>query len=426
MSAIRVGIAVLVGFSVLAHGAVEVWSQALLEIGAALLFLLWAVVAFRRRQVELRWNWLYLPMLGFGGFVLVQWLFGLSVYPHLTKIEFLKLSTYFLFFFLAVQSFRKHAEIRPFVWFLLLFGCAVAFFGILQFLSFDGKLYWFRELRFGGSPFGPYVNRNHFAGLMELIAPLGFAIVFFRAVQRDKLPLIALFTIIPAGALFLSASRGGILTFLLQLGLLGFLVWALQTGRKELTAATVIIVLAGAFVVWLGLGHALERFAQLWAEDLTQERRLVMAEDSWRIFLDHPWVGTGLGTLVTVYPQYATVDDGRLVDHVHNDYLEMLAETGLVGAVCCLAFVVLLFRAALANLEAARSSFAVAVRTGALVACSGLLVHSLGDFNFHIPSNALLFFLLAALATVGSNPQRLAKRDFAYPGSRQVHTTRPI
>lgn len=401
MTAVQVGIAFLVAFAVLAHGAVEVWSRSVLEMGAALLFLLWGFLAVRQRQVEIHWNPLLAPLLGLVGFVLAQWFFGLSAYPYLTRVELFKLLAYLVLFFLAVQSFRTAEQARPFVWFLLILGFAVALFGILQFFTFNDKLYWVRPLRYGGSPFGPYVNRNHFAGLMELIIPLGLAILFYRAVRRDKLPLVALFTIVPIGALFLSASRGAILSFLFQLGLLGFLVWARQAGRRArlVGAGFLVIFLAGAFVVWLGVGHTFERFAQLWTCDLAQERRLVMLKDSWRIFLDHPWAGTGAGTLVTVYPQYASFDDGRLVDHAHNDYLELLAETGIVGGLCALGFVVLLFRRALTNLQSDQSAFILAARTGALVACSGLLLHGLVDFNLHIPSNALLFALLASLAT---------------------------
>ena len=408
MKAIRVGIAVLVAFSVLAHGATEVWSQSVLEIGAAVLLLLWGILALRQRKIEIRWNPLYLPMVGFGGLVLLQWLFGLSVYPYLTKLELLKLAAYLLLFFLAVQSFRTAEEVRPFLWFLLVFGFAVALFGIIQYFSFNGKLYWLRELRYGGFVFGPYVNHNHFAGLMELIIPLGLAILFYRAVTRDKLLLVGLFSIISIGALFLSASRGGLLTFLSQLCLLGFLVWARRAGRKSLALATAIILLAGVFVSWLGVGQTFERFSQLWAEDISHNIRMLMFKDSWQIFLDHPWAGTGVGTLVTVYPQYASNDHGMVVDHAHNDYLEMLAETGLIGALCSLAFIVLLFRSALANLQLDKNCFLQAVRAGTLVACSGLLLHSLVDFNFHIPSNALLFFLLASLATSSIEQQDIS------------------
>lgn len=414
MSAIRVGLCVVVAFSVLAHGAVEAWSQAVLEIGAALLWLVWGGVSLRRRQVELHAHPLYWPMLAFGALVAVQWAFRLSVYPYLTQLELLKLAAYFILFFLAVETFRTAEEVRPFVWFLLVFGFAVALLGILQYFSARDTLYWFRPLRAGGSPFGPYVNRNHFAGLMELLLPVGLALLWLRAVARDKLALVRLFTLVPLGALFLSASRAGIASFLLQLGLLGALVWTLEAGRKRLAAATGILLVAGAWVVWLGVDVALERFAHLWANELSHSQRWVMVKDSWQIFLDAPWLGTGLGTLVTVYPQYASQHFGAVVDHVHNDYLEMLAETGLMGALCSLAFVVLLVRRALAQLQQDTTPFARAVRLGSVVACAGLLWHSLVDFNFHIPSNALLFFLLAALATrPPTRPGRLALAQVA-------------
>jgi O-antigen ligase len=125
-----------------------------------------------------------------------------------------------------------------------------------------------------------------------------------------------------------------------------------------------------------------------------------MRRGTWRIFLDHPIVGTGLGTLQIVYPPYETLYDGKIVNHTHNDYLEALAETGLIGGLCCAWFLgVLLLEASKRSLQL-NNSFAGALQLSGLVACSGLLMHSLVDFNLHIPSNALLFFLMAHLATV--------------------------
>jgi len=100
-----------------------------------------------------------------------------------------------------------------------------------------------------------------------------------------------------------------------------------------------------------------------------------------------------------VYPKYETLYDGKIVNHTHNDYLEALAETGVVGAACCAAFLFLLFRVSFAQLRLSLHPLEFAIRAGALAACVGLLVHGVADFNLHIPSNALLFFLQAALAT---------------------------
>ncbi len=88
MTTIRVGICVLVAFAVLAHGAVEPWSEALLEVGAAALFALWGILALRQRQVEIRWTWLYLPLLGLGAFALLQQVSGLSAYPSRPRLSY--------------------------------------------------------------------------------------------------------------------------------------------------------------------------------------------------------------------------------------------------------------------------------------------------------------------------------------------------
>ena len=405
MRAIRVGICALVAFAAFAHGAVEPWSEAVLEIGAAILLVLWAALLVRQPQIEIRWTPLGWSLLAFGGFVLVQYAARLTVYPYLTKIELLKLAAYFLLFFLALQAFRTGKEWQRFVWFLLVLAFVVSVFGIIQHFTFNGKLYWVRELRYGGIPFGPYVNRNHFAGLIELLVPPGLAILVLRAVRRDQLPLLALFTILPIGALFLSASRGGMISFLVELVLLAILIATRRGGRKPLVAGAVVLLLTGVLVAWLGVGRTLERFARFQALEVSEQRRVGMVKDTWRIFRDHPWTGIGLGTLVAVYPQYESVYDGKVVDHAHNDYVEALAETGVVGGLCCFAFVVLLFRAALANLRSSHNALDFALRAGALVACTGLLAHGLADFNLHIPSNALLFFLQAALASAPIAPE---------------------
>ncbi len=217
MKAIRVGICTLVAFSVLSFGGVEPWGQAILEIGAATLFVLWGVLVIRRRQAEIHWNWLYLPLLGLGAIAILQCVFGLSVYPYLTKIELLKWASYFLLFFLTMESFETEDQVRHFVWILLSLGFVVSLFGIVQHFAFNGNLYWLVALPAGAGPFGPFVDADHFAGFVELTVPLGLALLFFRSWRREQLTLLLLFTFVPIGALILSASRGGIIGLVLEL-----------------------------------------------------------------------------------------------------------------------------------------------------------------------------------------------------------------
>jgi O-antigen ligase len=134
-----------------------------------------------------------------------------------------------------------------------------------------------------------------------------------------------------------------------------------------------------------------------------------MRHDTWHIFRDHLWTGTGLGTLPLVFPAYDTLYDGKVVNHAHNDYLEMLADTGVIGGLCCAWFLGVLFFCSLKQLLVSDTSFLASLHLSGLVACCGLLVHSLVDFNLHMPGNALLFVLMAHLATA-QIPKPPAKR----------------
>jgi O-antigen ligase len=399
MSFIRTGICVLVAFAVLAHGAVEPWSEAVLEIGAAVLLLVWSWKVLTVGELKLVWNPLLWPLLGFWLVAAFQLVIGITAVPFLSRIELLKYSALVALFFLCVQSYRTRAHWRRFVWFLLSLGFAVSLFAILQHFTFNGKLYWVRELQYGGIPFGPYVNRNHFAGLMELLIPPGLAIQILGGERRDQLPLVTLFTLLPIGALFLSASRGGIISFVAEVAFLTILIVARRREKKVLGAAALILTLGAILVSWLGIGAALDRFATYKKLETSEGRRVEMLHDSLRIFQDHRVLGTGLGTLQEVFPLYETFYDGLVVNHSHNDYAEALAETGAIGALCGLVFLVSLFWMAwkILNVEGDPRSFAY--HAGALVACLGLLVHAGVDFNFHVPSNALIFLLQAALAT---------------------------
>jgi O-antigen ligase len=420
MRGIRVGICVLVAFSVLAHGAVEPWSEAVLEIGAAVLLILWGSLFGLGVVKELSWNWLLGPVAALWFLAVAQYLTRFTISPFLTGIEILKFSALGILFFLAIQAYDTVEHWQGFVWFVLVLGFLVSVFGIVQYFTFNGKLYWFRELRYGGIPFGPYVNRNHFAGLMELIVPIGLSILVLRADKRHRMPLITVLTLLPIGALFLSASRGGIVTFIVEVGLVVIAVFLLRRGRNQLVAGATVLLLAGALVVWLGVGPALDRFASYRKLEVTESRRAELRKDSWRIYLSHPITGTGLGTFEDVFPRYETLYDGNVVEHAHNDYMEALAETGTIGGALCTAFLVLFFRQTWVRLVQAKSSMALAFHLGAGVACCGMLVHSLVDFNLHIPSNALLFLLQAAMAT------SLISSNRSVPDAYRENTGKPL
>jgi len=404
MKLLRFGICALVVFAVAAHGSVEDWARAVFETGAGLLFLAWSLWIYFTHEEQIIFSPLLPPLAAFSLIVCGQWVFHGTASSYGTRMELLLLVSDLILLFLAVQAFRTLQDWRSFVWFGMIFGFLMSIFGILQHLTFNGKLYWFREMHYGGIPFGPYANRNHFAGFAELVLPLSLVPLVLGRVRRERWPVVGLFAVVPIAALFLSASRGGIVSFGVELAVLGLAMILRRTIGKQLLAGAVVLVLAVLMVYWLGVGQLLQRFSSFQVLEVTAGKRASMARDTWQIFLHNPVAGTGLGTLEIVYPCYESLYDGKIVNHTHNDYLEALAETGILGGLCCAWFLGVLFSEFSRRLRQLNNSFAGTLQLSGLVACVGFLVHGLVDFNLHIPSNAFLFFLMAHLATSQIQP----------------------
>src|SRR6266576_2544848 len=370
MRILRAGIYAVIAFAVLSHGAVEPWARAVVECAAGILLLLWSLnylPAKKDREIVLP-SLLY-PLVGLTLLVTGQWVLGLTASRFATRIELSLLLSVLILMFVAAQAFRTLSDLRGLAWFVMILGFLEAGLGILQHLTFNGKLYWFRELKYGGIPFGPYVNRNHFAGFAELVLPMSLVPLLLGRVRRERLAMVGMLAIIPLSALLLSASRGGIISLAAELAFLALVLILRRTAGRHLVAGGVVLLLALLTVSWLGVNQILSRFSSLQTLEVTQGKRASMRHGTWQIFLDHPVLGTGLGTLQQVYPPYETLYDGKIVNHTHNDYLEALAGTGLVGGLCCAWFIGTLFISALAFLKSGDHSLANTLRLCGWTGC---------------------------------------------------------
>jgi O-antigen ligase len=417
----RVAICALLAFCVLAYGGVEEWSQAVLEVGAGLLLLAWAFRQYRKKTEQVIVSPLLFPLVAFALVTVAQLALHTTASPYNTRVELQLLAAYIVLLFVMVQSYTRPSHWRGFIWFLMGLGFFVSIFGILQHLTFNGKLYWFRVMRYGGYPFGPYVNRNHFAGFAELLIPVALVPLVLGKVRKERLFIVVLFALVPIVALLLAASRGGIISFAVEmLVLMAVLLLRRVRGRAVVLVGAVVLVAVLA-VSWIGLRPLLQRFSGYQSMDISLGKRGSMNRDSWRIFMDHPVLGTGLGTLQLVFPPYDSLYDGKIVNHSHNDYLEALAETGSLGGLCCLWFLCVLAAESWRGLRIAGSSFGAAVNLSGLVGCSGFLAHSFVDFNLHIPANALLFLVAAHLATLHVPKSLNAKLEAEELTEMQIH-----
>src|SRR6266550_5042963 len=302
MKFLRAAICALVVFGVAAHAGVEDWARAVFETGAGLLFVAWALCICFTKEEQVVLSPLLPPMAAFSLVVCGQWFFHGTASSYSTRMELLLLVSDLIVLFVAVQAFRTLKDWRGFVWFGMGFGFLVSLFAILQNLTSNGKLYWFREMRSGGMPFGPYVNRNHFAGFAELVLPLALVPLVLGRVRRERWPVVGLFAVLPIGALFLSASRGGIVSFGAELSVLALVMILRREMGKQLFAGGAVLLVALLLVSWLGVGQILKRLSSVQLLEVSSGKRASMRRDTWRIFLDHPFAGTGLGTLQLVYP----------------------------------------------------------------------------------------------------------------------------
>jgi O-antigen ligase len=236
-------------------------------------------------------------------------------------------------------------------------------------------------------------------------------------------------------ALIMTGSRGGIIALIAQI-LFFAVVTSFRPGeqhKKEQASSSrmkgyvIRVGLAVALIVGLFVGVVL-----LGTESLTRIIDSVNIEDPttgrahfWSVTVEmiksHPIVGTGLGAFGVTYTRYDSRSGLYRLEQAHNDYLQVLSDGGIIGAGLALFFVAVLFRQAFLR-SSSRDNFRRGVAIGGLGGCCGVLVHSFFDFTLHTTSNALLFLVLAALATLNGRVEEVQRRRRRRSRSRQAST----
>jgi O-antigen ligase len=407
-----------------AFGAVGTWAWVSLGLVACLALFLWALGSVQQGALKFIWSPLYIPLAMFFLLGLAQYGARLTFDTSETREALVLLAADVIFFFLTVQLFsRAGSETwRRFGLTVLLFAGSLGLFAILQFASGARRIYGMVDTP-GYVLFGPYANPDHYAGLMEMLIPVGFFSVAERNRRHSVLALLVLVTVAVA-SLLLSGSRGGLFALLAEIVIAGAILRRVARSRQRwgfaITVAAAILsaVLLFSWVApdWIvkRLGSVVTIGSPGWLEG--SNFRKSVASDSLRMLRDHPVLGVGLGSFETAYPRYQSFSSDLWIDHAHNDYAEAVAETGLIGAVLIFSALALFFRLAFRDWSPRLGSGGSWIRLGAALGCCGLLVHSFFDFNLHIPANAAWFAVLAGMATTeeqlsksGHNPSPHSK-----------------
>lgn len=347
----------------------------------------------------------------------------ISLNPWATRKDLALLIGGVAAFLLAAALFRTRVSQQTLAWVLTINGAALAFFGLVQKLTWNGHLYWTFPLRFGGGPFGPFVNRNNAAGFINLCLAGAIGLIiwslredengetlseeqpgkdlkqgvmrFIAGLNAITLSAIALAGLMIGGVIG-SGSRGGMISLAAGLGL-ALVILAVTRSKLPRVWALALAVAAGVgFLAWVGMeGIIHERMSTL-VEDNVQGGRLPHWEDSLKAFPDFWSVGSGLGTYRVIYRRYQTRVAEVLFDHAENHYLEALIEAGVPGLLLVLGAIVLVVQSGLTVMRY-DSEEGRAFAFGWLFAVGAQCTHALFDFGLYMPANLLLFATIAGV-----------------------------
>jgi O-antigen ligase len=349
-----------------------------------------------------------------------RWVSGawwtLSIDPHRTLLNFLKLLAYVAAFVLASWAFSPRQGKSSIVNGLVVLGSFEALYGLYQYLGHHQKIFGYTKVAYTTDATGTYINRNHFAGLLELIIPLTVAAGFYqiqlwrrerwRATRRSEENHVAayrglflLFLVIIMGvAAICSHSRMGIFGMFVSLIFILLLSQA-RSGTRVWKAASLLIIFGIlAYGIWVGLGPALHRFENLGKRGyLEQEGRLHIWEGAKRLIQNYPLTGTGLGTFGEAYRHYQHYLTYAYVTHAHSDIIEFTCNIGILGAILLFGSILWLWGQSIRAFFGEMGEYRRAITLGCIGSTLALLIHSTADFNLQIPANALIWAMILGM-----------------------------
>lgn len=442
--AIECLMAALLAFMPFAFGGVEAWSEevVLLLAGTMIVCLLLKVVF--KRGTSLVWTWAYVPLGLFLLLVAVQLVplppsvlaaitpntvamktslagglpqpagsgMTVSFYPLATQRALRLALAVSAVFVVTVNVYRRESQIKRLLVIVVVVGAGVALLALAQVATNAQKIYWCIP---GTATGGPYINRNNYCQFMNLSvgAALGLLlaclksrfrqtpVVLSRAVERlgakELRPAwyLAGMIVLAIASVFLSLSRGGMISLLIAWGVT-IAVLALVK-RLDKWGWVMCALAVGAFtcVLYISFDSVYGRLGSLWKLQECQGR-WQLVRDSARVWATFPPLGAGLGVHEYIYPMFDRSAILATASHAENEYVQMAEETGIAGLVLLGAFGAVILRNYIRCIRKDRSPAGV-IAIGLGAGLLAVLIHSVGDFGLHLPSIGVLAAVFCGL-----------------------------
>lgn len=389
---IRFCIVAILVFTPFALGANRSW--AITPVFIVTLIGLCALLLRQNAEDEpsFRWTPLGLPL--FLLLVLVIASCFISVYPHDSILALFRIIAYIAIFYCIVNSFDTRESMLRLVSIIVGIGAVLSLVGLILYLGHAYYRYWLP----GSTLSATYINRDHFAGYLEMVIPLAVGLLY-TDIGKEKKVLIGFCLTIMTVAFVLAASRGAWASLVAS----GLLILPFVHRKKLLKRVLLGLILCGA-AIYFALSHfdlsvAAARARTIFEGVGIDEMRIQIWMGAVDLIKARPLAGWGIGTFIYVFPQFRPIGISHVwtIDYAHNDYLHMAAELGLPGLFLIAWLIVVTVWSGLREFSDSQGSFKRSILLGATIGVMSMALHSFVDFNLHIPANAIMFVTLIAI-----------------------------
>lgn len=396
-------ICLLVLFTPMARASVHLWAKTLIQIFALTGVILLTIETLIRKNQHSDKKKTAFPKSAFHIlFSMVIISIGsafFSNHPGLVIEAILMLLTYIAIYYMTIESVNTRKKQRTLVYVIVSTAVLLSIIGLLKRFEMTPFPFWeYKDIVWAGytSLTGPYVNRNHMAGFLEMAIPVTMGLFLTRNRSIEKRLLMISVALLLIVTQVLTLSRGGwTATACSLIFLLSVLFFQKDFYHKRVLIAITAFSLV-VMVLVLTSFPIVERIVTLTQQDPTDniQGRLRIWSGTTALIQDHILTGTGPGTFVVAYPAYQTPGAAILSVYAHNDYLQFIADTGIFIVPVILWGLFFLFKSGFTKLKS-QSRQTRGFALGAMTAVVAIAIHSLSDFNLHIPANIVLFVILA-------------------------------
>jgi len=422
---IDTGIIAVCCFAALAFGSNMPWAMGIIVAATGVLLAIRIIYDVWSGKLRLYAGWIYLPLILFLGLSGAQaWFWKRpmnatslwsihSVDRYSTILYLLLAASYIAIVFIVQNGFRSRRQIKFLLISIVTLGVFESLYGLVQYLGDYDFIWNFEKIADRGLATGTLINRNHYALLMNLIICASVGFLFYRSKRILRMPKLSLRNAIgnPASAkllwiilivalmgfaLVFSMSRMGIVAMLCSVGVMIAATSAAESGRRWTVIGTLLLAAVLGLAVYTGIDPVLARFEKIGMERRLEQDRVALWRDAWPMMKKNPIFGQGFGSFQWTYPAYESVEPDIPAKYAHSDYVQAVAEVGVVGLLLLLWAACSLWKTALKNLRS-EDPLVGGIGLATIGALTAIFLQEITDFGLYIPGVAVMAAVIAGL-----------------------------